>query len=80
MRRVFGHPLLLSILTVGALYAVFAHLLYPPLPRSLVIQYMVICTVGVLLVASFDNRTAERLAAPVMALLGHPKLVLAASP
>ena len=60
MRRVLGHPLLLSILTVGVLYVVFAYLLYPPLPRSLVIQYMVICVVGVLLVVSFEDRTAKR--------------------
>ncbi|MEE8456030.1 MAG: c-type cytochrome, partial [Limibaculum sp.] len=76
MRRVFGHPLLLSILTVGVLYVVFAHLLYPPLPRSLVIQYMVICVVGVLLVVSFEDRTAKRFAEPILALLGHPKLAL----
>jgi DMSO reductase family type II enzyme heme b subunit len=77
MKRVFGHPLLLSILTIGVLYVVFAHLLYPPLPRSLVIQYMVICIAGVLLVASFEDRTAKRLVAPVIALMGSPKLALA---
>ena len=77
MRRVLGHPLLLSILTVGVLYVVFAYLLYPPLPRSLVIQYMVICVVGVLLVVSFEDRTAKRFAEPILALLGHPKLALA---
>ena len=58
MKRVFGHPLLLSIVTIGVLYVVFAHLLYPPLPQSLVIQYMVICVVGVLLVASFEEEQA----------------------
>jgi hypothetical protein len=77
MRRVFGHPLFLSALTIGVLYAVFAHLLNPPLPRSLVIQYMVICVAGVLLVASFDDKTAKRFAEPVTALMGSPKLALA---
>jgi DMSO reductase family type II enzyme heme b subunit len=74
MMRFLKHPLFLSLLTVGIVYGVFAYLVYPPIPKSLLVQYMVIVTVGVLLVASFDNKTADRLVAPLISLMGDPKL------
>ena len=75
MMRFLKHPLFLSLLALGIIYVVFAYLLYPPLPKSLLIQYMVICTVGVLLVATFDDRTAARMAEPIMGVLGNPRLL-----
>lgn len=75
--RLLKHPLFLSVLTVGIIYVVFAYLIFPPLPKSLLIQYMVICVVGVLLVATFDNKTAAAFAQPITALLGDPRLRLA---
>jgi len=70
----FKHPLFLAILVIGGLYVLFAYLLNPPLPQSLLIQYMVICTVGVLLVVTFDNKTSETFFEPLLALFGAPKL------
>jgi DMSO reductase family type II enzyme heme b subunit len=72
----FKHPLFLAALVLGGLYALFAHVLNPPLPQSLLIQYMVICTVGVLLVVTFDNKTSEMFFAPLLSLFGAPKLAL----
>ncbi len=70
----FKHPLFLSALVIGGLYTLFAHVLNPPLPQSLLIQYMLICSVGVLLVVTFDNKTAEKFFTPLVALFGAPKL------
>ncbi|MFT7592744.1 MAG: DMSO reductase family type II enzyme heme b subunit [Paracoccaceae bacterium] len=67
------HPLTLALVVLGGLYAVFAHILNPPLPASLLIQYMIICTVGVLLVVTFDNATAGRFFAPLVSLFGSPQ-------
>ncbi len=75
--RLLKHPLLLAILSVAAAYLVFAYGLEPPMPRSLLIQYMAIVSVGVLLVAGFDDTTARRFAAPVLSLLGDPRHRLA---
>jgi DMSO reductase family type II enzyme heme b subunit len=72
--RFLKHPLFLSVLTVAVVYGVFAYAIYPPLPKSLLIQYMVIVAVMVLLVATFDNKTAARFAQPIVALLGSPRL------
>ena len=74
--RILKHPLFLSVLTIVILYVVFAHVLYPPLPQSLLIQYMVICIVAVLLVVSFDDKTAAEFAYPISALLGKPGLAV----
>ena len=57
--RFFKHPLLWSAIVIVGLYVVFAHVLNPPLPQSLLIQYMVICAVGILLVVTFDDKTAK---------------------
>ena len=77
MWRFLKHPLFLSVLTLVALYVLFAFVLQPPLPKSLLIQYMVICAAGVVLVMSFDDATAARCAEPIKALLGDPDLKLA---
>lgn len=74
MMRLLRHPLFLSVLTVAVLYVAFAYLLDPPMPKSLLAQYMVIVVIGVLLVATFDNKTAQEFARPIVALLGDPAL------
>lgn len=71
--RFFKHPLFLAILTVAVVYVFFAYVMDPPLPKSLLMQDMLIVAVGVLLVATFDNRTAHKFAAPIIALLGSPR-------
>ena len=76
MMRFLKHPLFLSLLTVAIIYVIFAYLLYPPLPKSLLSQYMVICIAGVILVATFDDKTANLLVAPVISLMGSPKLLV----
>ncbi len=70
--RFLKHPLFLSVLVIAVVYTFLAHVMYPPPPRSLLIQYMVIVTVGVLLVATFDNDTARRFGEPIVTLLGKP--------
>ena len=67
------HPLTLAVLVLGGLYVFFAFVLNPPLPASLLIQYMTICTVGVLLVVTFDNKTAAQFVAPLVSLFGSPR-------
>lgn len=76
MKRLITHPLLLSILAVCLIYVVFGHLVQPPLPKSLLIQYMVICVIGVFLVVSFADEKWDRTIEPVLALLGDPKLAI----
>jgi len=77
MWRIARHPLALSLATALGLYVTFAYLFDPPLPRSLLIQYMIICIVGILMVATFDDATARRMAEPIAALLGDPALRIA---
>ncbi|MFQ5785650.1 MAG: c-type cytochrome [Alphaproteobacteria bacterium] len=74
MKRVLRHPLTLTLVAIGALYAVFGHLVDPPLPKSLLIQFMIFAVIGVLMVATFDDSTCARLFAPIRALLGDPRL------
>jgi len=74
MKRLISHPLLLSLIAVGLLYVIFGHLIQPPLPKSLLVQYMVICAIGVFLVASFNDSTWKRTVKPLLALLGNPNL------
>ncbi len=74
--RFFKHPLFLGILVLVALYVVFAYVLNPPIPASLLVQYMIICTVAMLLVVTFDNKTAATFFAPLLALFGSPKMLL----
>ena len=70
------HPLVGVIGVIAVLYTVFAYAIQPPLPRSLLIQYMIIVVIGTLLVATFDDAACRRLFAPLRALLGAPGLGL----
>ncbi len=74
MMRFLKHPLFLSILTVVIAYVVFAKVLNPPVPASLLIQYLVIIAISTVLVSTFDNGTAAEFVAPIMAVLGSPRL------
>ncbi len=76
MIRFVTHPMTLVVLVIAGLYVLFAHLIIPPLPRSLVIQFMVFSVIGVLMVATFDDATCSRLFEPLRTLLGAPKLRL----
>ncbi len=73
--RLFKNPLFLSVLVITALYVLFAYVLNPPLPASLLLQYMIICSVGVLLVVTFENEMASRFFAPLLVLFGSPKML-----
>ncbi len=77
MKRFFSHPLFLSILTLVGAYVLFTQIISPPLPQSIVIQYMIIIAVAVVLVATFENTSAKRFAAPITTLLGSPKMAVA---
>ncbi len=59
MKRFFSHPLFLSILTLVSAYVVFTQIISPPLPQSIVIQYMIIIAVAVVLVATFEDTAAK---------------------
>lgn len=76
MMRILKHPLFLAVLTIAVVYGVLGYLISPPIPKSLLSQYMVIITAGVILVATFDDRTANRLVAPLVQLMGDPALKL----
>ncbi len=76
MIRTVTHPLFLSILVAVGLYTVFKYVIWPPIPQSLLIQYMVFCVIGILMVGTFHEPTAQRMAEPIRALLGHPKLLI----
>ena len=77
MKRFFSHPLFLSVLVLLGCYVLFAHIISPPLPKSLLIQYMVIIAIAIVLVATFNNETAERFGAPIKSLLGSPTMAIA---
>ena len=74
MKNFVSHPLTLAVLTLLGLYVLFAHIISPPLPRSLLIQDLIICAVAIVLVATFDDATASRFVAPIKALLTSPDL------
>ncbi len=76
MSRFASHPLLWVILAIAGLYVLFAYLIEPPLPRSLLVQFMIFSVIGVLMVATFDDATFARLLAPLQLLLGSPSLRL----
>jgi len=77
MRKFIRHPLTMSVFVAVLLYVVFAHVLQPPLPKSLLAQYMVISIIGILLVATFNENTARRLTEPMRRLLADPGLGIA---
>ncbi|MFQ5971677.1 MAG: c-type cytochrome [Alphaproteobacteria bacterium] len=72
--RFVTHPLTLVVLAIAALYVLFSQLIDPPIPKSLLIQFMVFSTIGVFMVATFHDATCNRLFEPVRALLGAPGL------
>jgi mono/diheme cytochrome c family protein len=74
MRRFATHPLTVVVAVITGLYVLFAHVIDPPLPRSLLIQFMIFCVIGVLMLATFDDATCRRLFEPIQALLGKPGL------
>jgi len=76
MRRFLGHPLVVAVVAIVAIFVILNYLIWPPVPKALVIQYMIIITAGVLLLVSFDDATAARFAAPIVAFLGKPSLSL----
>ena len=74
MTRFIRHPLFLSVLAAAILYVIFAYAIQPPVPKSLLIQYMVFSVIGILMVATFHDPTAKRMAEPIAALFGDPRL------
>ena len=74
--NVLRHPLFLSVLAAVVLYVLFAYGLQPPLPKSLLIQYMIFSVIGILMVATFNDATAKQMADPLRALLGKPSLMI----
>lgn len=74
MMNLLRHPLFLVVLATAVLYGVFAYALEPALPKSLLIQYMVFCVIGILMVATFNDKGAAQLGAPIRAMLGRPSL------
>ena len=76
MIRRLTHPLLMTLLAVAGLYLLFGHLIEPPLPKSLLIQFMIFSVIGVLMVATFNDATYDRLLQPIRLLLGGPGAAL----
>ncbi len=62
-------PLLLALLVWIAAYLFFDNAFPPLLPKSLMIQYMVIVSVGILLYFSFDDERWDEFMRPLRALL-----------
>ncbi len=62
-------PLLMAIIILSAVFAFFKYGIPPLLPMTLLIQYMIICVVGVLLYFSFNNDTWIRFKAPIVAIV-----------
>ena len=76
MKRFLSHPLFLSALTLAGVYVLFTRIIYPPLPRSLLIQDMTIVAIAIVLVATFNDSTAERFGQPIKSLLGNPSMAI----
>ena len=79
MRRFDIHPLLWAILVLIVFHLLFKAI-QPPIPRSLIIQYMAFIAIGVLMVVSFDDATFARFSSPIRHLLGNPSLAWARWP
>ena len=58
-----------AILVIVAAYLVFDNAFPPVLPKTLMIQYMIITVVGVLLYYSFDDERWAEFLAPAQAVL-----------
>ncbi|MCU7835881.1 MAG: c-type cytochrome [gamma proteobacterium symbiont of Taylorina sp.] len=61
-------PLLMAVIILVAVFVFFKYGIPPLLPVSLLIQYMIICVIGVLLFFSFDEDTWSRFKAPIAAV------------
>jgi DMSO reductase family type II enzyme heme b subunit len=66
-------PLLAAFLFVVIVYLALQFLVTPPLPQSLMIQYLIFVIIGVLLVVSFDDDTFEKFLSPIHTVLGDPQ-------
>ncbi len=62
-------PFAQAVLVVLAAYLLFEYAFPPVMPRSLMIQFMVVTVVGVLLYYSFEDERWEEFKAPVIAVL-----------
>ncbi len=62
-------PLLMAVLILIAVFVFFKYGVPPLLPVTLLIQYMIICVIGVLLFFSFDEETWSRFKAPIAAVI-----------
>lgn len=62
-------PLLTAVLILIAVFIFFNYAVQPLIPVSLLIQYMIICIIGVLLYFSFDDKTWQAFKAPVAAVM-----------
>lgn len=64
-----------AVLVLAVVYALFS---YPALmlPKTLVIQYMIIVTIGVMLFFSFDEERWAEFKSPILAVLRKPGLFL----
>lgn len=73
-KRRFRIPALLkAVIVIAVIYAIFS---YPALmlPKTLLIQYMVISVIGVLLYFSFDEKRWAEFMSPIVAVLRKPAL------
>jgi len=61
-------PLLMAVLILLAVFVFFKYGIPPLLPVTLLIQYMIICVIGVLLFFSFNDDTWNRFKAPIAAV------------
>ena len=74
-RRGFRIPALgQAVLVVVAAWFVFEGAFPPLMPRTLMIQFMVITVVGVLLYFSFEDERWEEFKAPILAVLRRKRL------
>lgn len=76
MKSVFTHPLLIAVLVSVGLYVFFAHVLNPPIPASLLIRYMLFAIIGILMVGTFNDKTAKRMAEPIRQVMGNPRFTV----
>ncbi len=61
-------PLLMATLILMAAFVFFKYAVPPLIPVSLLIQYMIICVIGVLLFFSFDDELWVRFKSPIAAV------------
>lgn len=73
-RRLHLPALVQGLLVIGGAWLLFAHAFPPVMPRTLMVQFMVITVVGVLLYFSYDDDRWREFKAPLLALLREPKL------